>query len=53
MPLLEDVFYSIGQTKMFNTLNVWYIYHQLPLCEGDKVKITLCGIEQNGEDFLH
>jgi hypothetical protein len=53
MPLLEEIFYSIGQTKVFNALDLRFRYHQLPFCENDKVKIVLWGIDQNGKDCLY
>jgi hypothetical protein len=53
MPLLEEIFDSIGHTKVFNTLDLQSRYHQLPFCESDKVKIALWGIDQNGKDCLY
>jgi hypothetical protein len=31
MPLLEKIFDALGQTKIFNTLDLWSSYVQLPL----------------------
>jgi hypothetical protein len=38
--ILEEIFDAFGQAKVFNTLDLRSGYHQLPLREGDKVKIT-------------
>jgi hypothetical protein len=40
MPLLKEIFDALGQAKVFSTLDLRSGYHQLPLKEGDKVKIT-------------
>ncbi len=40
MPLLEEIFDILKQAKVFNTLNLWFNYHQLSLKENDKVKTT-------------
>ncbi len=40
MPLLEEIFDILKQVKVFNTLNLWFNYHQLSLKENDKVKMT-------------
>jgi hypothetical protein len=37
MPLPKEIFDALGQAKVFNTLDLKYGYHQLPLKEGDKV----------------
>jgi hypothetical protein len=44
MPLLEEIFDALGQAKVFNTLDLRFSYHQLPLREGDKVKNKFWGI---------
>jgi hypothetical protein len=38
---------------MFSTLDLQFRYHQLPFHEGDKMKITFWGIDQNGKDYLY
>jgi hypothetical protein len=48
----KEIFYVIGHTKMFSTLDLQFEYHQLPVHEGDKVKITFWGIDQNGMDYF-
>ncbi len=53
MPLSEEIFDAFGQTKVFNTLDLRYSYHQLPLKEGDKVKTTFWGINPHGKDYLY
>jgi hypothetical protein len=45
MPLLEEIFDSIGHTNVFNILDLQSGYHPLPFCESDKVKIALWGID--------
>jgi len=40
MPLLEEIFDSISQTKVFSTLDLQCEYHQLLVCESNKVKIA-------------
>jgi hypothetical protein len=53
MPLLEEIFDALGQAKVFNTFDLKFNYHQLPLREGDKVKMTFCGIDPCGKDCLY
>ncbi len=53
MPLLQESFNALGQAKVFNTLDLRFGYHQLPLKEGDKVKITFWGIDPHGKDCLY
>ncbi len=53
MPLLEEIFDALGQAKVFNTLELRFSYHQLPLREVDKVKMTFCGIDLHGKDCLY
>jgi hypothetical protein len=53
MPLLGEIFDVIGQAKAFNILDLWFNYHQLSFCEGDKVKTTYWNINQNGKDYLY
>ncbi len=52
-PLLEDIFDALGQAKVFSILDLRSGYHQLPLKEGDKVKITFWGIDPHGKDCLY
>jgi hypothetical protein len=35
---MEEIFYALGQVKVFSALDLRFGYHQLPLREGDKVK---------------
>ncbi len=53
MPLLEEIFDALSQTKVFNTLNLRSGYRQLPLKEGDKVKMAFWGIDLHGKDCLY
>ncbi len=53
MPLLEEILDALGQAKVFNTLSLRSRYHQLPLREGDKVKMTFWGIDFHGKDCLY
>jgi hypothetical protein len=53
MPLLEEIFNALGQTKVFSTLDLRSSYHMLPLREGDKVKTTFWGIDPHGKDCLY
>jgi len=48
----KEIFDVIGHTKMFSTLDLQFEYHQLPVHEGDKVKITFWGIDQNGMNYF-
>jgi len=38
---------------VFSTLDLQSNYHQLPLKEGDKVKMTFWGIDPHGKDCLY
>ncbi len=53
MPLSKDIFDALGQAKVFNTLDLRFGYHKLPLKEGDKVKMTFWGIDHYGKDCLY
>jgi hypothetical protein len=53
MPLLEEIFDALGQTKVFSTLNLRFGYHQLPLKESDKVKMGFWGTDLHGKDCLY
>ncbi len=53
MPLLEEIFDALNQTKVFNTLDLKSSYHQLPLKEGHKVKATFWGINPCGKNCLY
>jgi hypothetical protein len=44
MPLPKEIFDTLGQAKVFNTLDLQSNYHQFPLKESDKVKMTFWGI---------
>jgi hypothetical protein len=52
MSLFEEIFDALGQAKVFNTLDLWSNYYQLPLKEGDKVK-TFWVIDHNWKDCLY
>jgi len=53
MPLLEEIFDALGQIKVFSTLDLRSSYHQLPLREGDKVKMVFWKINLHGKDCLY
>ncbi len=53
MPYQRRSLMPLGQTKVFSTLDLRFGYHQLPLREGDKVKITFWGIDPHGKDCLY
>jgi hypothetical protein len=53
MPLPKETFDALGQAKVFNILDLRSGYHKLPLKEGDKVKMTLWGIDHHGKDCLY
>jgi hypothetical protein len=53
MPLLEEIFDALGWAKVFNTFDLRFNYHQLSLKEGDKVKMTFCGIDPHKKDYLY
>ena len=39
-PSSKEIFDALSEAKVFNTLDLRFSYHQLPLKEGEKVKIT-------------
>ncbi len=53
MPLLEEIFDALSQAMVFNTLDLNFSFHRLPLKEGDKVKTTFWGINPHGKDCLY
>jgi hypothetical protein len=53
MPLLNEIFDALGRTKVFSALELKSNYHQLPLREGNKVKMTFWGIDPHGKDCLY
>jgi hypothetical protein len=53
MSLPEEIFDALGQVKVFNTLDLRSNYHQLPLKEGDKVKMAFWGIDHHWKDCLY
>jgi len=53
MPLLKEIFDSLGHAKVFSTLDLRSRYHQLPLKKGDKVNTTFWGINPHGKDCLY
>jgi hypothetical protein len=53
IPLLEENLNALGQAKVFNTLDLKFGYHQLPLKEGDKVKTSFQEIDPHGKDCLY
>jgi hypothetical protein len=53
MPLPEEIFDAFCQAMVFSTLDLSFGCHQLPLREGDKVKITFCEINPHGKDCLY
>jgi hypothetical protein len=53
MPLLEEIFDAFSQAKVFNTLDLRFSYHQLPLRESDKANTSFGGIDLHGKDCLY
>ncbi len=53
MPPLEDIIIVLGHAKVFSKLNLHFGYHELPLKEGYKAKMTFKGIDLNGKDCLY
>jgi hypothetical protein len=53
MSLLKEIFYALGQVKVFNILDLHSNYHQLPLKEGDKVNNLFWGIDHHWKDCLY
>jgi hypothetical protein len=53
MPLSEEIFDALSKAKVFSTLELRFGYHELPLKESDKVKMTFWGINPQGKDCLH
>jgi hypothetical protein len=53
MPLPKEIFDALKLAKVFSTLNLRSNYHQLPLKEGDKVKMVFWGIDPHGHDCLY
>ncbi len=53
MPLSEEIFDALSKAKVFNTLELRFRYHELPLKESDKVKTTFWGINLQGKDYLY
>jgi hypothetical protein len=53
MPLSKEIFDALGQAKVFNTMDLRYGYHQLPLKEGNKVNTTFWGIDPYQKDYLY
>jgi hypothetical protein len=53
MPLPEEIFDAFGHVKVFNIFDLRSNYHQMPLKEGNKVKITFWGINPHGKDCLY
>jgi hypothetical protein len=44
MPLQMEIFYMLRQAKVFNTLDLQFGYHQLPLREGTKSRQHFGGL---------
>jgi len=53
MLLLEEIFDALSQAKVFSTLDLSFRYHQLPLRQGDKVKMAFWVINPHGKDCLY
>jgi hypothetical protein len=47
------ILYALGYAKVFNTLDLRFGYHLLPLTEGDKVKTAFWGMDLHREDCLY
>jgi hypothetical protein len=52
-PYQKRFFMPFGHAKVFNTLDLHFGYHSLPLKEGDKVNMTFWGIDYHGKDCLY
>jgi hypothetical protein len=53
MPTPEEIFDVVGHMKDFSTLDLRTRYHQLPIREEDKAKITFWGVNSHGKDGLY
>jgi len=53
MSLLEEIFDAFRQVEVFSNLDLLSSYHQLPLKEGDKVKMTFWSIDHHWKDCLY
>jgi hypothetical protein len=53
MPTPEEIFDSVGHTKVFSTLDLRSGYHQLLIREQDKQKAAFWGIDEFGKDRLY
>jgi hypothetical protein len=51
MPTSKEIFDAIGHAKVFNTWDFKFKYHQLPIKEVDKQKITLWRIDEHGNQW--
>ena len=53
MPTLEENFEAIRHAKVFSTLDLHLVYHQIGLREEDKEKMAFWGIDKDGKDWLY
>jgi hypothetical protein len=53
MPTPKELFKSLDEGNVFNTLDFQYGYHQLPLEMEDWMKIAFWGVGNNGKDSLY
>jgi hypothetical protein len=53
MPTLKEIFDFVGHARVFNTLDLWARYHQLPIQEEDKAKNAFWGVNSHGKDCLY
>ena len=53
MPTPEEIFDVIGHSKVLNTLDLRFGYHQLPIREVDKEKTAFWGINEHKKDRLY
>ncbi len=53
MPTLEEIFDAIEHVKVFSTQDLKSRYHQLPIKEVDKQKITFWGIDEHGKNQFY
>ncbi len=53
MPTPKELFNSLGEVNVFNTLDFQYGYHQLPLEMEYWMKIAFLGVDDIGKDSLY
>lgn len=53
MPTLEELFDFMCEVNVFNTLDLWFGYHQLSLRLKDRMKTAFWGVDEDGNDTLY